>query len=141
MEIYSYVKQFRKAFLKVEPCQYSFTLFERFPVNCCEFTSYLLAKYLVEELNIDNILMVHGYNRHKKEQRHVWLKALGYDIDITANQFSSTSKTVFCDKGSEWHWRFHIYDSHTPNTKMTHFDEEEREKLEGDYLKILNNIS
>jgi hypothetical protein len=140
MDIYLFVRKFRKALLKTELSEYSFTLFEGFPANCCEFTSYLLAKYLVEELKIDNVLMVHGCNRYKKELRHVWLKVLNYDIDITANQFSSTSKTVFCDIGSEWHLRFNIYDSHTPNTMMTHFHEDERMKLESDYIKILNNI-
>jgi len=138
--VYVQAKSFRKAMLNISPEQYEYCLFSSFPKNCCEYTSYLLAKYFIEELSINDVIMVHGKNRSKFEQRHVWLKVLGYDVDITANQFSSTNKTVFCIEDSVWHRKFHIYDSYQPNIEMNHFDEEYHEQLLNDYKRILQYL-
>lgn len=136
----SNVRQFRKAIIGIDPSNFNFGLLSGFPKNCCEFSSYLLAKYLVEECYITDVLMVHGENKYKKYLRHVWLKVNSYDVDITADQFSSSNKTVFCVKNSDWHKRFHIYESYIPNIQLTHFHDEYKEQLLADYNNVLRNI-
>ncbi|MGI2058088.1 hypothetical protein ACRN9T_13015 [Shewanella baltica] len=139
--IYSDSKAFRKLMLKISPERFSFRLLSNFPVGCCEFTSYMLAKFFTEERAISDIKMVHGENQFKKSQRHVWLNVMGYDVDITANQFSSTDKTVFCITDSIWHHsRFKIFESHQPNVKFDHFHEEYQEQLLRDYQMVLEGL-
>jgi len=139
--IYQYSRAFRRELLKFSFEKPQFSLFANFPDGCCEFTSYLLAKFFVEELVISDVRMFHGENRFKKAQRHVWLKVMGYDVDITANQFSSTDKTVFCVKNSNWHSsRFKIFDMHQPNVRFDHFHEEYQEQLLADYRSILTKV-
>jgi len=102
-ELYDQAKKFRKAFLKIKPENFEFGLLSEYPKNCCEFSSYLLAKYLIEKYNYKNTKMVTGENRYKTIQRHTWLIVNGLDVDITAYQFSSTNKTVITAFSSEWH--------------------------------------
>ncbi|MFL1806037.1 hypothetical protein [Plesiomonas shigelloides] len=140
--IYTDSKAFRNAMLKIAPERFSFGLLSNFPAGCCEFTSYMLAKFFIEERAISDIEMLHGVNQFKKTQRHVWLKVMGYDVDITANQFSSTNKTVFCTTNSIWHYsRFIIFESHQPNVKFDHFHEEYQEQLLSDYKMVLESLT
>lgn len=60
---------FRKSILKAKADGLQFDLLDLFPVNCCEYSSYLLAKFLIEEIGLSSLKIVTGENRHKKSQR------------------------------------------------------------------------
>jgi hypothetical protein len=133
-------RNFRKAMSRIAPDDFHFGLFSSFPKNCCEFTSYLLAKYLHERCHYKRVLMVHGENRYKKTIRHTWLKIGEVDIDITADQFASSDRTVFVVADSVRHKRFIIFKSEIPNTKFDHFHEEQKLELLSDYKKVIANM-
>lgn len=109
MDLQPSVVLFRKAILKAKADGFQFDLLDFFPVNCCECSSYLLAKFLIEKFGIliekfgiSSLNIVTGENRYKKSQRHIWIRFDEIDIDITANQFSSTDRTVIVEVHSQW---------------------------------------
>lgn len=140
MDLQQSVSLFRKAVLKAKADGFTFDLLDQFPVGCCEFASYLLAKFLIEKVGISPLIIVTGENRFKKSQRHVWLRFYEINIDITANQFSSTSRTIFADVGSAWHQRFKIIHAEKPDPKLMKLNQEARSALLYDYKKILGYI-
>ncbi|UTA47154.1 hypothetical protein L1F30_13405 [Simiduia sp. 21SJ11W-1] len=140
MEIYKQVRLFRKSLLSIDPEEFRFGLFSQFPKACCEYSSYLLAKFLVEELDHKGIMMLRGENRYKISQRHVWLRLGQMDIDITANQFSSTAKTVFAEAHSEWHKRYRVFEQSIPDTSFNQFHGEPKSDLLYDYKNILSRL-
>lgn len=140
MDLHQSVFLFRKAMLKAKSEGFQFELLDLFPVNCCEFTSCLLARFLIEKRGLSNVQIVMGENRHKKSQRHIWLRVDDIDIDITANQFSSTDKTVFADKSSEWHKRYRIYKTEVPDSQFKHFNKQAKKELLHDYKKIIDHM-
>lgn len=133
------VKEFRKAILSIQPDEFKFDLFSMFPVNCCEYTSLLLAKYLQEHEKIKTEI-IYGENKRKRKVRHVWLRTNSLDIDITANQFNSTDRTVFVLENSEWHKKFNIIRIEIPDIKFHIYHEEARSKLAADYKAIIKNL-
>jgi len=139
--MYQSVKYFRQGMLKVKNEGYAFSCLNQFPKECCEFTSYLLAKYLIEVHGLSNLQMLRGKNRFKHKQRHVWLRANKLDIDITANQFSSTDKTIFFEPNSEWHKRYVIYEIELPDPSFSHYHEEYQEDFLQDYARILDHVN
>jgi len=141
-QIYIEAKNFRKAILKVNSDDFKFGLFNWYPSNCCEYTSLLLAKYLIECRNYKNIAMLHGENKYKKSIRHVWLRVNNIDVDITAYQFSSTNKTVIVEYLSKWHReRYKILKKEYPNINFNDFHEDSKEPLLYDYQLILKNLN
>jgi hypothetical protein len=140
MEIYKKIKMFRKGMLRVKIDGYQFSLLDQFPKDCCEFASYLLAKFLIEELGISQVKLLRGENRFKKEQRHVWLQVGILDIDITANQFYSTNKTLFVEPNSKWHKRYSVFETENPDPSFDQFHEEHKFELLQDYEDILRQI-
>lgn len=141
MDLQPSVVLFRKAILKAKVDGFQFDLLNLFPVNCCEFSSYLLAKFLVEKIGLSSLKIVTGENRHKKSQRHIWIKLDEAGIDITANQFSSTDRTVIVEAHSQWHQRFKIINVEDPNPKLTQLNKEARSALLLDYKKILSCLA
>lgn len=137
MDLHQPVTVFRKSMLKAKSDGYRFELLDTFPTGCCEFTSYLLAKFLIEKIGISSLKIITGENHFKKSQRHIWLKFGEVDIDITADQFSSTARAVFVEANSEWHKRFTIIKIEIPNPKLTQLNEDARSALLYDYKKIL----
>lgn len=81
--------------------------------------------------------MYRGENKYKLAQRHVWLRLGTIDIDITANQFSSTNRTVFVEESSKWHERFRVFEVDKPDVAFDLFDEFDRGDLIDDYKKVL----
>ena len=140
MDMMRNIKAFRKGMLKVKEEGYRFSYLDQFPSECCEFSSYLLAKYLIEEHGLSDIEMLKGKNRFKHKQRHIWLRFGDKDIDITANQFSSTDKTVFYEAASKWHERYAIYEVDTPDPSFNQFHEEFQYQLLEDYERILCHV-
>ncbi len=80
---------FSKAFRKTPPEWFAFDLFFMFPKSCCECASLLLAWFLCEEHQGITIDVVTGELKEDREQRHVWLRLKGHNLDITANQFDA----------------------------------------------------
>jgi len=141
MDLRPSVVLFRKAILKAKVDGFQFDSLDSFPVNCCEFSSYLLAKFLIEKIGLSSLKIVTGENRHKKSQRHIWVKLDEIDIDITANQFSSTDRTVIVEVHSQWHQRFKIINVENPNPKLTQLNKYARSALLHDYKKILSCLA
>jgi hypothetical protein len=141
MDLQQSVVLFRKAMLKAKADGFQFDLLDFFPVNCCECSSYLLAKFLIEKIGLSSLKIVTGENRHKKSQRHIWIKLDETDIDITANQFSSTDRTVIIEAHSQWHQRFEIINVENPNPKLTQLNKDARPALLHDYEKILSCLA
>jgi hypothetical protein len=79
-------------------------------------------------------------NRFKKKQRHVWLQVGILDIDITANQFFSTNKTIFIEPNSKWHERYSVFETENPDPSFDQFHEEHKFELLQDYENILRQI-
>jgi hypothetical protein len=139
--IYIEAKNFRKAILKVPTGDFRFCLFRSYPKNCCEYTSLLLAKYLIECQKYKDIKILRGENKYKTSIRHVWLKVNDIDVDITAYQFSSTNKTVITENSSEWHQkRYRIFETELPNIEFKGFHNHSTEWLLNDYRLILQNL-
>jgi hypothetical protein len=134
------IKAFRKGMLKIKEEGFRFSCLDQFPNECCEFSSYLLAKYLIEEHGQSNIKMLKGKNRFKHKQKHIWLRSGDKDIDITANQFSSTDKTVFFEASSKWHKRYVIYELEKPDPSFDQFHEEYQDQLLEDYKRVLCHV-
>ena len=135
------VKKFRKAIIQIPSSEFQFKLFEDFPKNCCEYVSYLLGRYLYEKYNYKNFFLITAENRYKTKIRHSWLERKGLLIDITANQFSSTNKTTFVLKNSDWHLkRFKILTSIPIPKTWNIFHDDVKEQLEKDYVKIISII-
>ncbi len=141
MDLQPSVVLFRKAILKAKADGFQFDSLDCFPVNCCEFSSYLLAKFLIEKFGISSLKIVTGENRYKKSQRHLWIRFDDTDIDITANQFSSTGRTVIVETHSQWHQRFEIINLENPNPKLTQLSNEVRSALLHDYKKIISCLA
>ena len=140
--IYSEAKNFRKAILNIPPDNFRFGIFGYYPWNCCEWTSLLLAKYLIEYKEYEDISLLRGENKYKKSIRHVWLEVNGVTVDITANQFSSTNKTVIVDISSEWHQkRYDVFKTETPNISFHDFHKHSKEELLHDYRLILDKLN
>ena len=140
-QLYIEAKNFRKAFLIINRDDFRFGVFKHYPSNCCEYTSLLLAKYLIECRIYKDIFMIYGENKYKKSIRHAWLRINDIDIDITAYQFSSTSKTVIVEYFSEWHQRYNILKIELPNIDFVDFKKHSNEWLLNDYHRVLKNIS
>ena len=77
------------------------TKFENFPIACCDFTSWIVAKYLHDN-GVTNIRNITGDPKHKIHVRHAWLVVCGHTVDLTADQFSD-GHIVFWDSHSAWH--------------------------------------
>ncbi|WP_133245555.1 hypothetical protein [Pelagibaculum spongiae] len=138
MDIAQQVKLFRKALTSINVYELQFSPLKGFPADCCEIASYLLAKFLTEELGLENVMMVRGENPHEITQRHVWLKIDGMDIDITANQFPTTNKIFFVENNSQWHKQFNVFEELTGD--FDYLYDRYEDQVSTDYLLILSNL-
>lgn len=87
--IYDKALQFRMAIEKaVDHDQLSYYPFNKFPSECCDYASELLAQYLFEA-GVYTV-MIRGTHINDLQRYHIWLRTLcdGLTIDITADQFS-----------------------------------------------------
>ena len=84
-------REFRKAIeAVVSKKEYGrLRIFERFPKECCRYTSDLLATYLIENgIEKENIQMVESDSK-EEGYTHCWLLIdNSFYIDITADQFN-----------------------------------------------------
>ena len=97
------VKKFRDALMQSNA-------YPEFPNGCAKFSSFMLAKFLHEEMGIDkqNISYVFtgnsdSYNEEPfKIQTHGWLIVKGINVDITGYQFPEISNEIVVRK--TWYW-------------------------------------
>lgn len=99
---------FSKAFRQTPPRWFAFGLFSMFPTNCCEFASLLLAWFLCEGHEGITIDVVTGELKADREQRHIWLRLEGYNLDITADQFDAALPHTLITQPGGWHERYAV---------------------------------
>lgn len=143
--IKSDVTDFLHAFSQIEKDDFHFELLSLFPVQCCEFASMLLARFLIEEkrYNFIDILMYKGQFRLNKDQFHLWLNVKGIVVDITAGQFEEAPTQIIIDDSLDWHdqW-FELIDINLPEINFDDYLGYCNELvLEYDYQQILKKMN
>lgn len=135
--------KFLEAFLKIPKDEFRFELFSLFPKNCCEFSSLLLAKYLIEIKNYPpkKVKILTGFAKTDKNIDHLWLEAYGVTIDITAHQFKGAPKLAIVEQKSIWHQNFKIGKRALPEISFEDYHDDVREDFEADYTRIISLIS
>lgn len=137
------VQDFLKAFFQINKANFHFRILSLFPNNCCEFTSMLLARFLIEErgYKITDVLMIKGQCRKKSSQLHLWLDVLDIKVDLTSGQFEDAPKIIIAEY-HYWHDHFQIVDIYLPEINFDNYlgDYEER-ALEYDYMQIIKQIN
>lgn len=111
-----------------------------FPKGYCQLASKLLAKFLVEAVNISQIKgMANGKrplppkNARKSGptyETHFWLEYQGYVIDITADQFDDFHDPIFVSKDRRWHEQF-LGQSRVNQDTLLNLNEEAAEWYQG----------
>lgn len=136
--------EFLHGFFQIDKCNFQFELLSLFPIACCEYSSMMLARFLVEKkgYNIANILMIKGQSISDMRQLHLWLKVNGIMVDITARQFNEDERSIIIDEHGYWHNKFfYELDVYTPTIDFKNYvDEFDQPILENDYLMIVQQI-
>ena len=92
-----------------------------FPVACCEYSSLLLARFLIEikDYNPKDISMIKGQSILDVDQLHLWRKVNGVIVDITAGQFNEAEKPIIIDEYSSWHNKyFYVLDTYNTFNRL-----------------------
>lgn len=97
---------FSKAFRQTPPQWFKFGLFSMFPTACCKYASLLLAWFLCEQHESIAIDVVTGELKEDADQRHVWLRLEGHNLDITADQFDAALPHTLITQAQGWHERY-----------------------------------
>ncbi len=74
-----------------------------FPKGACRGTSDLLARYLIEEIEIDRKRVQTIGAERSGHTSHVWVIVDGIIIDITADQEPHKQEPVIVEVRSAWH--------------------------------------
>jgi len=138
------VNEFLKGVERVPKEEFQLEILSLFPVACCEYSSMLLARFLIEERNYNpfQILMLVGQCKINHEQLHLWLKIDGVNVDITAGQFKDAPQQKILERDSKWHQRFKIINMYFPDTDFESYRGDFNEPiLENDYVRILEKIN
>lgn len=138
------VLEFLHGFFQIDKGSFQFELLSLFPIACCEYSSMMLARFLVEKkgYNIADVLMIKGLSISDVHQLHLWLKVNGVIVDITAGQFNEVEKSIIIDEHGSWHNKFfYVLDAYMPSTDFeSYVDEFDQPTLENDYLMIVQQI-
>ncbi|MCZ3030126.1 UNVERIFIED_CONTAM: hypothetical protein KWE62_18060 [Acinetobacter baumannii] len=138
------VLEFLHGFFQIDKGSFQFELLSLFPIACCEYSSMMLARFLVEKkgYNIADVLMIKGQSIADVYQLHLWLKVNGVIVDITAGQFNEAEKSIIIDKHGSWHnENFYVLDTFKPSIDFDNYvDEFDQLVLENDYLMIVQRI-
>ncbi len=112
--------------------------FRLFPKDMCEFASNLLGRYLIGE-GFENVQYVCGSRRLKErhnDQRHAWLEAQGFIIDITADQFPDGIGPIVVTDDRSWHSRFQIFESRDA-TNLTDYPVAARKQYDDLFRRVV----
>ncbi len=71
--------------------------FTCFPSACCDKTSEVLKRYLIDNGILDFDFIFKEWSINHKDYNHVWLENDTYSLDITASMF-------------DWRWEWAIFD-------------------------------
>ena len=138
------VLEFLHSFTQIDKDNFHLEVLSLFPVACCEYSSMMLARFLIEKkgYNIADILMIKGQSISDAYQLHLWLKVNSVVVDITAGQFNEAEKSIIIDKYGSWHNKFfYELDAYTPVIDFKNYvDEFDQPILENDYLMIVQQI-
>lgn len=138
------VLEFLHGFFQIDKGSFQFELLSLFPIACCEYSSMMLARFLVENkgYNIADVLMIKGQSVADVCQLHLWLKINGVIVDITAGQFNEAEKSIIIDEHGSWHNKFfYVLNAYTPSTDFENYvDEFDQPTLGNDYLMIVQQI-
>ena len=131
---------FSKAFRQHPPECFAFDLFSMFPTCCCELASLLLAWFLCEEHEGVTIDVVTGELKQDTEQRHIWLRFEGLNLDITADQFDTSLPHTLITQPGGWHERYTVIDT-APFQRGFHEDcgDDCRQDIINDYRTLAHN--
>lgn len=122
---------FSKAFRRYPPEWFGFGLFSMFPRECCEYASLVLAWFLYEEHQCTVIDVVTGGLKEDMEQKHIWLRLEGKNIDITADQFDASLPQVLITQAGGWHDRYSLISVKPFDVK---FYEQYHDDSRGDFI-------
>ena len=138
------VLEFLHSFTQIDKDNFHLEVLSLFPVACCEYSSMMLARFLIEKksYNIADVLMIKGQSIADVYQLHLWLKVNGVIVDITAGQFNEVEKSIIIDEHGSWHNKFfYVLDAYMPSTDFeSYVDEFDQPTLENDYLMIVQQI-
>jgi hypothetical protein len=138
------VLEFLYGFSQVDKDDFHLEVLSLFPVACCEYSSMMLARFLIEEkgYNIADISIIKGQSIVDKGQLHLWLKVNGVIVDITAGQFNEAENLIIIDEHGYWHNKFfYELDTYVPSIDFENYiDEFDEPTLENDYLMIVKRI-
>ena len=138
------VLEFLHSFSQIDKDNFNLEVLSLFPVACCEYSSMMLARFLIEKkgYNIADVLMIKGQSIADVCQLHLWLKVNGVIVDITAGQFNEAEKSIIIDEHGSWHNKFfYVLDAYMPSTDFeSYVDEFDQPTLENDYLMIVQQI-
>ena len=115
--------------------------FRLFPKDMCEFASNLLGRYLTGE-GIAGVRYVCGSRRlqaRHNDQRHAWLEAQGFIIDITADQFPDGIGPIVVTDDRSWHSRFHIFESREA-TNLSDYPLAARKQYDDLFRRVVGKI-
>lgn len=144
IKIENVVLEFLHGFSQIDENDFHLELLSLFPVTCCEYSSMMLARFLIEKkgYNIADVLMIKGQSISDAYQIHLWLKINGVIVDITAGQFNEAEKPIIIDEHGSWHNKFfYELDAYTPVIDFKNYvDEFDQPILENDYLMIAQQI-
>ena len=138
------VLEFLHSFTQIDKDNFHLEVLSLFPVACCEYSSMMLARFLIEKkgYNIADVLIIKGQSTSDIYQLHLWLKVNGVIVDITAGQFNEVEKSIIIDEHGYWHNKsFYKLDAYTPAIDFKNYvDEFDLPTLENDYLMIVQQI-
>lgn len=137
------VLEFLHGFYKIDKDDFYLEVLSLFPRACCEYSSRLLARFLIEEKGYDitDILMIKGQSIVDVGQLHLWLSVSGVIVDLTAGQFKVAENPIIIDAPSSWHHRtFYELETYSPSLDFKDYIDDFGElTLEKDYLMIVQH--
>jgi len=137
------VLEFLYGFYKINKDDFYFEVLSLFPRACCEYSSMLLARFLIEEKGYDitDVLMIKGESIVDVDQLHLWLKVSGFIVDITAGQFKVAENPIIIDAYGSWHHKtFYELETYSPSLDFKNYVDDFGElTLEKDYLRIVQH--
>ncbi|WP_312080357.1 hypothetical protein [Acinetobacter schindleri] len=138
------VNKFFEGLKSVPKDEFQLEILSLFPIACCEYSSILLARFLIEKRNYNpfQILMLTGQCKINHEQLHLWLKIDDVTVDITVGQFKDAQQQIILTRDSKWHQRFKVINRCFPDTDFECYRGDFNEPvLENDYVRILEKIN
>ena len=82
-----------RQYLETNYMELNLPFIHQFPLNCCEITSLLLGKIIIDEYPMKEVYLAKPTNTSKYEM-HFWIEVGNSAFDITADQFDEIKSVV-----------------------------------------------